>query len=57
MRVSSWLTNGEAWVLPSAVFQAIKREKPAERDPALASRPSEMIRQALGVKRLGMVCL
>ena len=57
IRVSSWLMRGEAWVLPSAVFQAMKRVNPALRDPARASSPSEMIRMALGVKRLGMASL
>jgi hypothetical protein len=39
--------QGEASSLPSAVFQAMKRDNPADSEPALASKPSEITNKAL----------
>ena len=55
--VSNWLTRCEASVLPSALFQVINRDIPADNEPALASKPSEITMNALEVNRLGVVCL
>ena len=47
INVSIWGLVERASVSPSAVFQAMKRLKPADNEPALASKPSEITSKPL----------
>ncbi len=55
--VSSWPIRWDASFFPSEDFQAMNLVIPDESVPALASKPSEMIRKALYVKSEGITAL